>query len=259
MGDSVPKLVLVDDDDSTRQGTLELLQGAGYDAVGVATTLGLRKAVSPQCTVLCDVSPPRTFHQIVEMAQAVRAIAGERTSIVLYGSQPAVQLSILVRACAAAGFVERSRDPDVVLSRLARLCALPAPQPRGSIKLLLIDDDELTLEVMQARLRVGGYDVRIALSLGEVQSIIRGWQPAAIVADVNMPDMRGDDLCSRLKAAAATRDAIVVLCSSLPDAELEQVARAAGADGWVSKDKGVERIVSSLQTALGHANGSKNA
>jgi two-component system chemotaxis response regulator CheY len=253
--DGLARIVVLDDEESTRDTTCDLLVRAGYDSVGVATTLGLKKALSSDATVLCNVSPPRTFHQIVEMAHSVRAVAGDRTPIVLYGSQPALQLSILVRACAASGFIERSGDPAVTMGRLSQL----GPRPRGPTKVLIVDDDEITLEVLQARLRGGGgYDVRIAFSFGEVQSIIQGWQPSVIVADVNMPDMRGDDLCARLKAAASTRDAVVVLCSSMPDVELEVAARAAGADGWVSKDRGVEQVVSCLEAVLGRPSRSQS-
>jgi DNA-binding response OmpR family regulator len=264
------RIVVLDDDEWTRAVTCELLGDAGFEPVGVGTTLGLRKALSPGAAVLCDVSPPRKFAQIVETAREVRAITGPRTPLVLCGSQPAVQLGILVRACSATGYVERSKDAEVLVERLATLVrraerasnAEPhAPHASGSmpvaretakdaVRVLLIDDDELTLEILQSGLLAGGYEVRIALSLGEVRSIIDGWQPAVIVADVNMPDMRGDDLCARLKAAAHTRDAVIVLCSGMPDAELEELARRARADGWVSKRGGVYRVATLLQATL---------
>ena len=62
-----------------------------------------------------------------------------------------------------------------------------------------------------------------------------------------MPDMRGDDLCARLKTAAATRDAMVMLCSSMPEDQLCQVAEASGADGFVSKGLGLDHFVSSIE------------
>jgi CheY-like chemotaxis protein len=266
------RIVVLDDDEWTRAVTCELLGDAGFDSVGVATTLGLKKALSLRSAVLCDVSPPRKFAQIVETAREVHAITGARTPLVLCGSQPAVQLQILVRACNATGFVERSKDADALTERLAALMrqaerpSFTAPTASGSmpsarqvakdaVRVLLIDDDELTLEILQTRLLAGGYEVRIALSLGEVRPIIDGWQPAVIVADVNMPDMRGDDLCARLKAAARTRDAVVVLCSSMADAELEERARRARADGWISKRGGVERVVSLLQATMRRRSG----
>src|SRR5579859_7385750 len=98
------RIVVLDDDEWTRAVTCELLGDAGFQPVGVATILGLKKALSARSAVLCDVSPPRKFAQIVETAREVHAITGGATPLVLCGSQPAVQLSILVRACAAIGY-----------------------------------------------------------------------------------------------------------------------------------------------------------
>jgi CheY-like chemotaxis protein len=256
----------LDENEASRTFVTAALDSAGYEAVPVATTLGLKRALSADrpTLVVCDVSPPLTFHQVVASVSAVRDVTEGRARVVLCGSQSAEQLSILVRACQAAGFVERRDDPVVLLRGIQRVLGAPRTPlsaeglremaaPRSSpqwaiLKLLLIDDSEITLELMQERLRGSGFDVRIALSLGEVQSIIRGWSPNVIIADVNMPDMRGDDLCARLKAAAETRDAFVMLCSSMPESELADVALAAGADAFVSKKNGLNHFVSAIET-----------
>jgi CheY-like chemotaxis protein len=259
------RIVVVDENESSRTFVCSALDTGGYEVVPVATTIGLRRALAPArpTIVMCDVSPPLTFHQVVASVGAVRDVADGRAPVVLCGAQSAEQLSILVRACRAAGFVERQRDPIVLLRGVQQFLASSrsslAPeslraigasrnQPQwGIIKLLLIDDSEIALQMMQERLRSSGFDVRIAVSLGEVQSIIHGWSPNVIVADVNMPDMRGDDLCARLKAAASTRDAMVMLCSSLPDVQLGEVADAAGADGFVSKSNGLDHCAAYIE------------
>jgi DNA-binding response OmpR family regulator len=259
------RVVVLDENESSRAFVCAALDSAGYEVVPVATTIGLRKALEPQrpAVVVCDVSPPLTYRQIVASVHAIRGVTDGRAPVVLCGSQSADQLTILVRACQAAGFVERRSDPIILLKQIQRLLATPrrsVPPERirelgdarsgpqwAIIKLLLIDDSEITLELMQERLRQSGFDVRIAFSLGEVQSIIHGWSPNVIVADVNMPDMRGDDLCARLKTAAATRDAIVMLCSGMPEEELCVVAEAAGADGFVSKGLGLDHFASRIE------------
>lgn len=262
------RVVVVDENEATRAFVCAALDSAGYEAIPVATTIGLRKALLPErpAVVVCDVSPPLSYQQVVGSVRAVRAVTEGRAPLVLCGTQTADQLTILVRACQATGYVERRDDPMVLLRQIQRFVATPrqtlppeqlsevgAPRGRRSsgdwaiVKLLLVDDSEITLQLMQARLRQNGFDVRLAFSLGEVQSIIHGWSPNVIVADVNMPDMRGDDLCARLKAAAATRDAIVMLCSSMPEQELADIATAAGADGFVSKGLGLDHFVSAIE------------
>jgi CheY-like chemotaxis protein len=259
------RIVVVDENEASRTFVCAALDTGGYEVVPVATTIGLRRALAPErpTVVMCEVSPPLTYHQAVAAVGAARDVVEGRAPVVLCGSQAADQLSILVRACQVSGYVERRSDPFVLLRGMQQLLAsargtVPAdrlagigqqrrPPQWGVVKLLLIDDSEIALEIMQARLRNSGFDVRIALSLGEVRSIIRGWSPNVIVADVNMPDMRGDDLCARLKTAAATRDAIVMLCSSLPEGELGEIAGAAGADGFVSKSIGLDHCAARIE------------
>jgi DNA-binding response OmpR family regulator len=259
-------VVVLDENEATRAFVCAALDSAGYEVIPVATTIGLRKALLPErpAVVMCDVSPPLTYQQIVASAHAVRALSEGRAPVVLCGSQSADLLTRLVHACKAAGFVERREDPMVLLRQLQRFVATSrqsvSPEQLREVgearsrrsqwailKLLLIDDSEITLELMQERLRQSGFDVRLAFSLGEVQSILQGWSPNVIVADVNMPDMRGDDLCTRLKTAAATREAVVVLCSSMPEDELCEIADAVGADGFVSKGHGLDHFVSSIE------------
>jgi hypothetical protein len=42
-------------------------------------------------------------------------------------------------------------------------------------------------------------------------------------------------------------DAMVMLCSSMPEAELRAITQAAGADGFVSKGLGLDHFVSSIE------------
>ncbi len=259
------RVVVVDENEATRVFVRAALESAGYEVFAAATTIGLRKALAPvrPTVVVCDVSPPLTHVQIVASIRAVRNVTEGRTPIVLCGSQTAAQLSALVHACHADGFVERRDDPVVLLKQMEAFAGAPRRSvtsemgsARGApqwtvVKLLLIDDSEITLQLMQERARQGGFDVRIALSLAEVRSIIHGWSPNVIVADVNMPDMRGDDLCARLKIEAATRDAIVLLCSSMAEDKLATIADAAGADGFVSKSLGLDSFVSTIESMCG--------
>src|SRR4051812_1066083 len=107
-------------------------------------------------------------------------------------------------------------------------------------KLLLIDDSELSLAVETALLAEAGFEVRAVTSLRAFLNALVDWKPHMIVTDLYMPEMSGAELCTWLRQQLSTSLIPIVLCSSASEAELEEVARAVGADGYLSKAAGLD-------------------
>jgi len=256
-------VLVLDDNDARRAVTCTLLERDGYPTIGAPHIRVLAPYLEdPVPTVLLfDVSIPRTWREVLDDHRALRAIVDDRCPIVLYGDRPTTDLTELEWATRATAHIPWHREGRFLLSLLRRLLppvkARPSRTTRPpsgttmhagpSPRLLLIDDSEITLELMQSLLSSRGFDLRLAVALGEVQSIVAGWSPQVIVADIKRPDIRGDELCARLKSSVAGAHVLILLCSSLPDAELARLAHAAGADGHVSKSRGLERFVTDLE------------
>lgn len=115
---------------------------------------------------------------------------------------------------------------------------------RRSVKLLLLDDSEVTLELTQAALVQVGFDVRIAVAAAEALAIADAWSPDVAVIDLRRPDVGDRPLCAELKKHGV---ALTLVASSLTDAELLRASREAFADGYVSKAKGVRGFVSRIE------------
>jgi PleD family two-component response regulator len=79
--------------------------------------------------------------------------------------------------------------------------------------------------------------------------VLSSWRPHLIVTDLYMPEMNGAELCQWLRRQVTTARIPIVLCSSAPDQELSVVARAVGADAYVSKVDGLDTLPARL-TAL---------
>ena len=109
-------------------------------------------------------------------------------------------------------------------------------------KLLLIDDSEIVLAYEAALLSAAGFDVRAVSSLRSFQHTLSTWKPHLIVTDLYMPEMNGAELCQWLRRQVATARIPIVLCSSAPDEELAIVARAVGADAYLSKLAGLDAL-----------------
>jgi len=109
-------------------------------------------------------------------------------------------------------------------------------------KILLLDDSVITLEMEKAVLEERGYVVAVASNLIEFQAALESFQPEVILTDLMMPDISGKDIVRVLKQDFHTERIPIVLFSSKTDEELVEIAEQAGADGYLSKSHGIEKL-----------------
>jgi len=109
-------------------------------------------------------------------------------------------------------------------------------------RVLLIDDDADGLELMAFLLEGSGFSVRCAATGLDGISIALAWQPHALVIDLDLPDMSGDDVAARVRALGLS--AKLVALSGFGRAA--QHARAAGLDAYLVKPVDIAELVSVL-------------
>jgi CheY-like chemotaxis protein len=112
----------------------------------------------------------------------------------------------------------------------------------GKKKILLLDDSTITLEMERAVLEDRGYEVAVASNLLEFQAELDRFKPEIILTDLMMPDISGKDIVRVLKQDFHTEQIPIVLFSSKHDDELAEIAEQAGADGYLSKSHGIEKL-----------------
>jgi len=122
--------------------------------------------------------------------------------------------------------------------------------PSAGRRVLLIDDSATVRAALSARLADRGYPVRAARSFTETARLLAEFDPEIVVTDVCMPSIEGDELCRRIKAHM-TRVVPVLLYSSLPEHELSERARLAGADGYIGKISGIEALIERMDELIG--------
>ena len=85
-------------------------------------------------------------------------------------------------------------------------------------KILVVDDDLASRELLESGLSEAGYEVATAEHGGKAIGMLQaGLDPDLIVTDLQMPVMSGWELCDQLKASPAWRSIpLVVLCGMTP-------------------------------------------
>ena len=109
-------------------------------------------------------------------------------------------------------------------------------------RILLLDDSAITLEMEKAVLEDRGYKVAAAANLLEFQAQLEQFQPEVILTDLMMPDISGKDIVRVLKQDFHTEKIPIILFSSKTDDELQEISEQAGADGFLSKSHGIDKL-----------------
>jgi PleD family two-component response regulator len=110
-------------------------------------------------------------------------------------------------------------------------------------RVIVVDDSEVVLLMSSAALQSAGYDVKTLMRWEDLDGALKDFRPDLILFDVNMPEMYGDFALMFFKEERDITDIPILLYSDIDVGELEQRAKDCGADGFVSKTWGVERMV----------------
>ena len=117
-------------------------------------------------------------------------------------------------------------------------------------RILVIDDDDLTRELLAEKLRTLGCEVFELPSAIGASRVIGEEGINGVVVDVMLPDIDGDKLARVLRSNAQGAKLAIVLISSRPEHELDELAVDAQADGVVSKGQLEENLWPTLRKAL---------
>jgi CheY-like chemotaxis protein len=82
-------------------------------------------------------------------------------------------------------------------SGLSELVALPSLE---GLRLLAVDDEPDTREMLTASLAYCGAEVKAAASVVEAMALIDEWRPHVIISDIEMPEADGYELIRRLRS-----------------------------------------------------------
>jgi two-component system cell cycle response regulator len=104
-----------------------------------------------------------------------------------------------------------------------------------SARILVVDDIELNVKLLEAKLSCEYYDVVRAYSGPEALAIANAEPPDVVLLDVMMPGMDGLEVCRRLKSNPRTADVPVVMVTALSDVASRVQGLEAGADDFLTK------------------------
>ncbi len=109
-------------------------------------------------------------------------------------------------------------------------------------RVLVADDNPVSLELVVRALRESGFDVLSAIDGVAALQLAREQSPDAVLLDMHMPVRDGIEVCELLKAEPATADIPVVFVSGLGTDFNRRQAFGAGAVDYVVKPLHAEEL-----------------
>ncbi len=117
-------------------------------------------------------------------------------------------------------------------------------------RVLIVDDNPTNLQLLYQTLNGRGYRI-LAADGGEaaLRTAVKA-QPQLILLDIMMPGMDGYEVCRRLKADPATRDAAVIFLSALDKTEDKVQGFDLGAVDYITKPFQPAEVTARVETHL---------
>ncbi|MEJ6694601.1 MAG: response regulator transcription factor [Chitinophagales bacterium] len=118
------------------------------------------------------------------------------------------------------------------------------------IKILLVDDEEDTLEFINYNLQQEGFQTACASDGVEAIELAKIFQPNLIVLDVMMPIMDGVEVCSELRKLPELKQTIITFLTARHEDYSQIAGFDAGADDYISKPIKPKLLISKIHSLL---------
>ena len=117
-------------------------------------------------------------------------------------------------------------------------------------KVLIVDDEPDTIELLGRRLTRRGYVILAAQSAEEGIAKALAEAPDIILMDIKMPQVDGLEATRQLKFHATTRSIPIITLTAHAMAEDRAIALAAGADDYESKPVDLPKLLAKMEALL---------
>jgi len=118
-------------------------------------------------------------------------------------------------------------------------------------KILVIDDDRVTLTMLEMILSRHGYQVLSAKDGAEGLELAAKEKPDAVISDMLIPKIHGLELCTKIKQDPQLKDIKVILMTAVyKGTSFQFEAKDSGADHFIEKPIDTNELLDKLDKLL---------
>ena len=126
---------------------------------------------------------------------------------------------------------------------------MPSPSHLSRRRVLVVEDEPVTAEVVSRYLERAGYETRVERDGRAALSRVSAWQPDLVVLDIMLPGLNGLEVLARLRAGEGRRIPVILL-SAISEAEDRIRGLQRGADDYLAKPFSAAELVARVAAVL---------
>jgi CheY-like chemotaxis protein len=117
------------------------------------------------------------------------------------------------------------------------------------MKILIVDDDDITRTMLRATLQSMTGEIKEAANGLDALRVAREWRPDVVILDVMMPGSDGYEICYAIKTAPELRRTRVIMHTARSDTDGVETGRAALADAYLLKPFDPDKLIAAVKEA----------
>lgn len=118
------------------------------------------------------------------------------------------------------------------------------------VKVLIVDDNIDTVELLTKRFRAEGYEIAAAYDGEEALRKVREYVPDLVVLDIMMPKIDGLEVCRQLKDDETTKHIPILMLTAKSEVSEKVKGLDTGADGYLTKPFDYKELAARVRSLL---------
>ena len=119
-----------------------------------------------------------------------------------------------------------------------------------SKRILTIDDSKTMRDMLMLTLAEAGFDVLQAVDGQDGLDVLVNERVDVVITDINMPRMDGYEVIRQLRSKPEHKDTPILVLTTESEADKRNLAREAGATGWMVKPFDPDRLVETVRKVV---------
>ncbi len=146
---------------------------------------------------------------------------------------------------------DQARPESHAIEHLPLAEALSPPSEKAieqdmAKRVLTIDDSKTIRDMLMLTLADAGFEVLQAVDGQDGLQVLDREEVDVVITDINMPKMDGYEVIRHMRSNAAHKTTPILVLTTESEVEKKNLARAAGATGWMVKPFDPDRLIATI-------------